>query len=245
MIKNEQGSEVGKVVRFHNKKGLHLSHIINNIKKNHSQKVNFIVDEYDGEDLDQSEAETLNNMLTNTISLKEAFIMLIVQPIEKERTLNNIQRQENMFHLLKTMKTHQLTLVMRNSTEIHKLVTATKKVLSEEKIDFIHQDDRKADREEEASQVKDSKKAGKKNQEVSESPLNEVTSIQKDQKDFSEEIPKLGIDEAQAITGSLAEMGNGENKTVTKFSYASANETGHKISSQKPALFQLEEVSDF
>ena len=37
LIKNEQGSEVGKVVRFHNKKGLHLSHIINNIKKNHSQ----------------------------------------------------------------------------------------------------------------------------------------------------------------------------------------------------------------
>ena len=101
MIKDEQESEVAKVVPFHNKKGLHLSHIISNIKKNHSQKVNFIVDEYDGENLDESEAETLNDMFTND-SLKEAFIMLIVQPIEKERTLNNIQRKGNMFHLLKT-----------------------------------------------------------------------------------------------------------------------------------------------
>ena len=40
-------------------------------------------------------------------------------------------------------------------------------------------------------------------------------------------------------------MGNGGNKTVTKFTYASANETGHKISSEKPALFQLEERSEF
>ena len=40
-------------------------------------------------------------------------------------------------------------------------------------------------------------------------------------------------------------MGNGGNKTVTKFTNASANETGHKISSEKPALFQLEERSEF
>ena len=157
------------------------------------------------------------------------------------------------------MKTHQLTLVMRNRIEIHELVAATKKILIEEKTVYIHQDDSKADhekkgedreeksadREEKNSQIKDSKKVGKKNQEVSESPLNEVTSRQKDWQDYSEETPKLGIDEAQAIAGSLAGMGNDGNKTITKFTYASANETGHKIGSQKPALFQLEERSGF
>ena len=259
MIKDEQRSKVAKVVAIHNKKGLHLSKIINNIKEKHSQNVHFVVDEYDGEDLDESEAETLNNMLANNESLKEAFIMLIVQPIQKERTLNNIQRKGNMFHLLKTMKTHQLTLVMRNSIEIHELVAATKKILIEEKTVYIHQDDSEADRtekkedreegtadrKEKNSQIKDSTKFGKKNQEISESPINEVTSRQKDRQNYSEETPKLGIDEAQAIAGYLAEMSKSGNTTVTKFTHASGNETGHKISSQKPALFQFKERSEF
>ena len=73
-------------------------------------------------------------MFNNTDSLKEAFIMLIAQLIQKERTLNNVQRNGNMFHLLKTMKTHKLTLVIRNSTEIDELVAATRKLLSKEKI---------------------------------------------------------------------------------------------------------------
>ena len=226
MIKDEQRRKVAKVVAFHNERGLYLSKIINDIKEKHSQNVHFVVDEYDGEDLDESEAETLNNMFTNNESLKEAFIMLIVQPIEKERTLNNIPRKGNMFHLLETMKTHQLTLVMRNSREIHELIAATKKILSEEKTIYIHQDDSKADhkekradREEKASQINDSKKVAKENQEVFENSPNEVTSRQKDRQDYSEETPKLGIDEAQAIAGCLAEMGNGVNKTVTKFTY--------------------------
>ena len=40
-------------------------------------------------------------------------------------------------------------------------------------------------------------------------------------------------------------MDNDGNKTVSKFTYASANKTGHKISFPKPILFQLEEVSKF
>ena len=184
-------------------------------------------------------------MLSNTDSLKDACIMLTAQPIEKERTLNNIKRKGNMFHLLNTMKTHQLTLVMRNSTEIHELVTATQNILSEEKAVFIYQDDSKADQEEETSQVKDSKKAGNKNQELTESPLNEVILVQTDRQAYSEETPRLRIDEAQDITGSLAEMSNSGNKTVSKFKHAAAIGSGHKISSQRPALFELEEKSEF
>ena len=247
MIKDGQGSEDPEVVAFHNKKGLHLSQIIKDIleKEKHLEKVNFIVDEYDGEDLDESEANVLNDMFNNTDSLKEAFIMLIAQPIEKERSLNNIQRSGNMFHLLKTMKTHKLTLVMRNSIEIHELVAATKNILSKEKIVYIHQDDSKADQEEKPRQVKASRKAATKIQEVSVSPLKEVTSRKIDRQDYSEDTPKLGIDEAQAITGSFAEIGSGGSKTVTKFIYATADETGHNINSKRPKLFELAERSDF
>ena len=247
MIKYEQGREVAKVVKFHNKEGLPLSQIIKDILEieKYPEKVNFIVDEYDGEDLDESEANALNNMLSNTDSLKDAFLMLIAQPIEKERTLNNIQRNGNMFHLLKTMKTHELTLVMRNSTEIHELVRATKTMLSEEKTVYFHEDDSKADQEEKASQIITSGNSAKEIQEVSESPHNEVTSREKDRQDYLEETPKLGIDEAQAITGSFAERVSGGSKTVTKFTYAPADETGHNINSKRPALFELEEGTGF
>ena len=247
IIKDEQGSEVAKVVAFHNKEGLHLSQIIKDIleKEKYPEKVNFIVDEYDGEDLDESEANALNNMLSNTDSLKDAFLMLIPQPIEKQRTLNNIQRNGNMFHLLKTMRTHELTLVMRNSTEIHELVAATKTMLSEEKTVYFHEDDSKADQEEKTSQKIASGNSAKKMQEVSESPHNEVTSRKKDRQDYFEETPKLGIDEAQAITGSFAEIVNGGSKTITKFTYAPADETGHNINSKRPALFELQERTDF
>ena len=45
-----------------------------------TQKINFLIDEYDGEDLDESEAIRLNEILNGP--LKGTFILLIVQPIE-------------------------------------------------------------------------------------------------------------------------------------------------------------------
>ena len=132
MTKNEKGNKNSKVTLIHNKEGQLLSVIMKDIlqKKKRQEKVNFVVDEYDGEDLDESEVKTLNNMFANNESLKDAFIVLIAQPIEKERTINNTLRKGNMFHLLETMKVYKLTLVMRNSTEIHKLIVATREILS-------------------------------------------------------------------------------------------------------------------
>ena len=247
MAKGKQESIVAKLIPVLNENGLNLSQIISDIlqKENVAKKLNFVIDEYDGEDLDESEAKKLNDIFANNELLKEALIMLIVQPIEKERTLNNIQRQGNMFHLLKTMKTHQLTLVMRNSVEIHKLVAVTKKILSEEKTVYIHQDNNKAYIEGENTQVKSVENAAKRSAVVSKKSLNELIATQKDQQVYLEEKLKMGIDEAQAITGSPAEIGNGENKTVSKFRYATADEIGHKISFKRPALFELEDRCEF
>ena len=247
MAKGKQESNVAKVRPVLNENGLNLSQIISNIlqKENAAKKVNFVIDEYDGEDLDESEAKKLNDIFANNELLREALIMLIVQPIEKERTLNNIQRKGNMFHLLKTMKTHQLRLVMRNSIEIYKLVAATEKILSEEKTVYKHQDNNKADLEGENTQVKSIQNAAKGSEVASKKPLNELIATQKDQQVYFEETLKIGIDEAQAITGSPAEIGNGENKTVSKFRYATADKTGHKISLKRPTLFELEDRYEF
>ena len=247
MAKGKQESIVAKLIPVLNENGLNLSQIISDIlqKENVAKKLNFVIDKYDGEDLDESEAKKLNDIFANNELLKEALIMLIVQPIEKERTLNNIQRKGNMFHLLKTMKTHQLTLVMRNSVEIYKLVAVTKKILSEEKTVYIHQDNNKAYIEGENTQVKSVENAAKRSAVVSKKSLNELIATQKDQQVYLEEKLKMGIDEAQAITESPAEIGNGENKTVSKFRYAAADEIGHKISFKRPDLFELEDRCEF
>ena len=90
IVKNRQGKRFDGVTPFHNKYGLQLSAIIEHITKSkRSEKINLVIDEYDGEDLDESEAERLNYIFSG--SLNEAFIALIPQPIEKKRLINNVQ----------------------------------------------------------------------------------------------------------------------------------------------------------
>ena len=61
IVKNTQGN--CKVTPFQNKDGLLLSAIIDQITKaDRSEKINLLVDEYNGEDLDTSEAEKLNKV---------------------------------------------------------------------------------------------------------------------------------------------------------------------------------------
>ena len=61
--------EITKVTPFHNKDGLMLSAIIDQItKSDRSEKINLVVDEYDGEDLDESEADkSMNHSRNHTL----------------------------------------------------------------------------------------------------------------------------------------------------------------------------------
>ena len=52
-------------------------------------------------------------------------------------------------------------------------------------------------------------------------------------------IPKLGLDEAQAVSGFTEWTGSGGVRTISEFLFATADKTGHKISSKKPSLFEL------
>ena len=89
MVKNNQE----KITPIENKKGRKLSEIIDDITKVEGPgKVNIVIDEYDGEDLDESEAERLNEFFDK--SFKEAFIVLIVQPIEKRRIIKEIPEKK-------------------------------------------------------------------------------------------------------------------------------------------------------
>ena len=135
--------DVANVKLFHNKERLNLSEIIKDVleKKEITRKIKFLVNEYDGEDLDNAEAESLNKVFNE--ALKQMFIVLIVQPIEKKRVINKIIQKINLFELLENMKLFQLNRVMRNSLEIHNLVKLTTDVLKKEQTIFIHQKENK------------------------------------------------------------------------------------------------------
>ena len=138
--------DVANVKLFHNKERLNLSEIIKDVleKKEITRKINFLVNEYDGEDLNNAEAESLNKVFNE--ALKQMFIVLIVQPIEKKRVINKIIQKINLFELLENMKLFQLNRVMRNSLEIHNLVKLTTDVLKKEQTIFIHQKENKMER---------------------------------------------------------------------------------------------------
>ena len=101
-------------------------------KSNKSQKkLNLIIDEYDGEKLDRTEADALNRIIN--IEYKKAFqdavILLIAQSMKKERRANGNLSDSNRFDLLENMQSKTLKIVMRNSMQIHNLLEVTKKVL--------------------------------------------------------------------------------------------------------------------
>ena len=248
MTHTTQKKDAANVIAFHNEEKRSLSDIINGIlRKNESaKKINFIVDEYDGEDLDESEAESLNEIF-NT-SLKQSFILLIVQPIKKDRRINFITQRKNRFELLKTMKPYQLNRVMRNSVEIHNLVNLTMDVLKWEKNVF---------------QIKREYKTyvdipGQNSVIESPNPDPDITvKVSSKQTDphecrgHNDNTPKLGFDEAQAVEGTIGgeirENIRRPNVDIieSKFLFTKSDKTGHKISSRKPALFEVGNGSDF
>ena len=86
MVNVAQNKEVANMTSFHNKERRNLSEIIKDIlvKKESTRKVNFIVDEYDGEDLDESEAKSLNEIFNEW--LKNMFIVLLYNQSKKSES---------------------------------------------------------------------------------------------------------------------------------------------------------------
>ena len=185
MVKNTHKNY--KVTSFQNKDGLLLSAIIDQITKpDRSEKINLVVDECNGEDLDTSEAEKLKKVFNE--SLKESYIVMIAQPIKKERIISNVRQEKNRFDILEdTMKEYYLKSNRRNSIEIHELAEATKEVLKDKQTVFIH--------------PKDSKTGGKseRNQETEERP--EEISISK------KESSKHGNQEELEVNSKIGNCG--------------------------------------
>ena len=118
--------------------GKKLSELIKDIlEETGTENVNLFVDEYNGEDLDKEEAETLNRMFEEKFN--DATIVLVPQSMVKERNVRSKEKptnvEKNMFDLL-NMTIKDLDLVMRNPVQIYNLISVTQNVLKEEKTKY-------------------------------------------------------------------------------------------------------------
>ena len=219
---NEIGTKSDKVTPFHNKDGLLLSTVIDQITKpDRSEKINLVVDEYDGEDLNKAEADKLNKVFNE--SLKESYIVLIRQPIEKERHINDVPQEKNRFDILKkdrmkadylhkwkegTMIEYHLALNMRNSKEIYELVEATKEELEKQTI-FFHPKDSKIDDESEERKENKIINKSKENQESKESlEENSISKEEISENEGLEDEPEFETKGQLVENQSNSKMGN-------------------------------------
>ena len=261
ITKDAQEKTDANITPYHNEERRNLSEIIRDVlqQDESAKKINFVVDEYDGEDLDESEANRLNKVFNE--SLKQSFILLIGQPIEKERIMFNTHQSKNRFDLLENMELRQLNLVMRNSVEIHKLIKVTMDLLQKQKTVFIHHRTNKKESEVKMavpiSRNNAVNELSKPNSDVNTELPSAKKKILKENHEESSGIVKLGLDEAQAVSRSADGLvtnflnatadffSSGERKTTTKFLYAAVDKTGHKIATQKPVLCEVKGKTGF
>lgn len=108
------------------------------LKKDSKQgKLNLIFDEFDGETLDKNEAEILHQEFKTNKRLKDSSIILIPQPLEITRLVNNSEKKGNDFQTLK-MKILKLTRNMRNTLQITRLAEATVNELADYNPIYLH-----------------------------------------------------------------------------------------------------------
>lgn len=230
-----------KVKLYHNKEGMKLTDIIADILKGNKKKkqMHLFVDEYDSEDLNRVEGNKLNDIFSKNEKFREAFVFLIIQPIEKERQANDIVKESHMFSLLKTMKIEELSLTMRNSVEINNLVHVTKKVLQEQKTIFMNS---REDKNDVSKSTKQSlKRHGIKVSKTCKGNNEDNVTLKKESDSDNENLPvaKMGLDEAFEVSELLSGRATTGSKVVNKFSYVVTEETGHKINCRRPRLFEL------
>ena len=126
-------ASTSKMKLYRNESALKLSEIINNIKKDHPKhNINLIVDEYDGEQLDQPEAKILNKIFTTDEKFRNSIICLVFEALTRERMVNGTKKKANLLHLLTSMELKELTYNKRNTLEIQNLVKVTTDILKKQ-----------------------------------------------------------------------------------------------------------------
>ena len=126
------------------KGGMSLSSIINSKilpeeKKNNTENVHLIVEEYDSQDLSEEESENLYDILTEEEQFKHSTVLIAIQPMEIDRTeyfttsakkMKYSQAKHMFGRLEQIMKVFKLRHVMRTTVEINNLIELTQSYLN-------------------------------------------------------------------------------------------------------------------
>ena len=231
--------KINKMERKHNK------------KSNKSQKkLNVIIDEYDGEKLDRTEADALNGIINIEYkkTFQDAVILLIAQSMKKERRANDNLSDSNRFDLLENMQRKTLKIVMRNSLQIHNLLEITKEVLENVATKYDLQGKKKINLQQEKNEQQAK-------QENDTNKYKEITAMQQSTKPVLGRIKdtettlessmaqfgafNLELDEAFDFAGVPQATDGDESKIENRFKYEKAAHLGHRVESKLPAVFEI------
>ena len=251
------------VKTYRHEGGKKLSELIKDIRQGtNTEHVNLFVDEYNGEDLDKDEAETLNRMFEE--KFKDATVVLVPQSMEKERNVRSKEKstneEKNMFDLL-NMTIEDLDLVMRNPVQIYNLISVTQNFLKEEKTKYQYPLTKPASKDL-ANQKKKYAKEGevkkiarrREHQDFATAPHPKdqaqfavmnfeaeedfATAQLKDQTQFV--VTNFEADEAFATAQLPKASNDDETVIVNQYRYEELTDIGHNISSDYPELFEVD-----
>ena len=243
-----------------NEGGKKLSKLIKDIlQETNTKNVNMFVDEYDGENLDKEEAETLNRMFEE--KFKDATVVLVSQSMEKERNLSNKEKstnvEKNQFNLLK-MTIEDLDHVMRNPIQINNLISVTQNFLKEEKLKYQYplmkpasKDSANQKREyvEESAVFLKPRETDKKiasqveNQDQPSVKESEDTGKSRSDVKYQTQFLVTNFDPEEAFATAQLPRASNDDETiiVNQYRYVESKGIGHNISSSSnPELFEMD-----
>ena len=231
-----------------NNNGLSLSKILTIIKEKADflkKHIHIIIDEYDGEDLSMDEVVNVAELLN---FLKNSFVILLVQPLEKYRVYQNEGKTHNsdtnqFKELQKYVKVVELKNVFRTTLQIHDLLNHTKEYLQKQENTFNLPTRKK---------ISDEKVISKKEPRIQKKPTtssrNKSQRIKQNEssEDESGNIPDTffpsirDLDEAFRGASNNTRRRPGTSKTLSNFRYITNSRPGHSIAGPLPKLIRYE-----
>ena len=146
-IENIFQKSAGRIRILENNNGLQMSGIfqlITNEVGESIKSVHVFIDEYNGEDLTQSEVDILKTNL-HADHFQDSVIFIASQPMEKKRIdtfqySSAVRKSEgNLFHELKDIfQIEELTYVMRTTVQINIIMELLQEYLQKKENEFIH-----------------------------------------------------------------------------------------------------------
>ena len=242
-----------------NKEGKKLSELIKDIfKESNTENVNLFVDEYNGENLDREEAETLNHTIEE--KFKDTAFVLVPQSMEKERNVSGNKKstkvEKNKFDLLK-LTIEDLDRVMRNPVQINNLISVTQTFLKEEKTKYQYPVTKPAPKDSANQKIEYAKESAVflKPKETVKNIASQVEKQNQPRIKESEDTRKsssntksqtqvvvTNFEPEEAFITAQLPRARDDDKTiiVNQYRYVESRDIGHNISSDNPELFEVD-----